>query len=806
MRLVSLHLENYRQFRTLDLEFPEGLIGIVGPNGSGKTTLVEAVAWTLYGNKREIVRAGKDSIKWAGAGRGDRVLSSLVFVLEGEEYTLERTMKDASLWSGKNLLAKGTRAVEDKIVELLGMEYPEFSASVYARQKELSMLSRKTPEERRRLVHRLMGITAVEEARDRARRKRRELESRLEGAMDVIYRDGVDQRDTIRKEMEEAKGRMDGVVEAMETEERRLEEIRKRLENAEGVLAELEGRRKEYNRLLREMEGVKGRLEATRREAKALAVQIGELRERGKEMPRLEKLEEEYVRARERNERLESEKEKWQKAEALGKEMDRLRAELDGMEGRMEGLKAEAARREEVEGQLADVEEKKKAVEGEIERLSVLKGEIEGRISGLRNTLGEKEEHLNQIAGLGEEGVCPTCERPLGGHYRELLAKYGREMEDIRSRMEEAEEERRDVEERMEGEKRHLAALDKKRRKLEGELKRLEGAAAELRELERRRKEIKERLETLASERDGLGEVAHDPEEHGRVKALLAELEESHRSYIMLSESLSRLPELERREGTLGEEIGRLSGRLEALEEKMSALAFSEEEYEEARRDVEALRREERGVMERLSALREDRASLSASLRSLESRLEELGEAERKIRGFREEIRYLEALAGSRSSDRAVFNDFLRFLTDRMRPLLREHASAFFNVITDDRYGGLELDEDYSVRIYDAGPEPLPVSRFSGGEEDVANLSLRLAISRVLWERSGERIQFVILDEIFGSQDERRRENIIRVLDSLSNTFRQVFIITHIEGIKERVEHIIRVEEMEDGSSRAFLE
>src|SRR5215216_6876427 len=36
MHLRSLSLRNYRVYRSVDLEFPDGLIGIYGANGSGK--------------------------------------------------------------------------------------------------------------------------------------------------------------------------------------------------------------------------------------------------------------------------------------------------------------------------------------------------------------------------------------------------------------------------------------------------------------------------------------------------------------------------------------------------------------------------------------------------------------------------------------------------------------------------------------------------------------------------------------------------------------------------------------------------
>ncbi len=66
----------------------------------------------------------------------------------------------------------------------------------------------------------------------------------------------------------------------------------------------------------------------------------------------------------------------------------------------------------------------------------------------------------------------------------------------------------------------------------------------------------------------------------------------------------------------------------------------------------------------------------------------------------------------------------------------------------------MELDEDYMVTLLDGG-EAKPV--ISGGEEDIANLALRLAISQMIADRAGQPLSLLVLDEIFGSLDEERR-------------------------------------------------
>jgi exonuclease SbcC len=85
------------------------------------------------------------------------------------------------------------------------------------------------------------------------------------------------------------------------------------------------------------------------------------------------------------------------------------------------------------------------------------------------------------------------------------------------------------------------------------------------------------------------------------------------------------------------------------------------------------------------------------------------------------------------------------------------------------------------------------VDRFSGGEKDLANLCLRLAISLALTESAGLSRSFIILDEVFGSQDSERKDLIVKALANLKNRFPQILLITHVEELRDRVEELIEV-------------
>jgi exonuclease SbcC len=139
--------------------------------------------------------------------------------------------------------------------------------------------------------------------------------------------------------------------------------------------------------------------------------------------------------------------------------------------------------------------------------------------------------------------------------------------------------------------------------------------------------------------------------------------------------------------------------------------------------------------------------------------------------------------------DRAL-GDLVTELNEALRPDLSELASRFIRDLTGGRYTDLELDEDYRATVIEDG-EPKRV--ISGGEEDVANLALWLAISQMIAERAGQPLSLLILDEIFGSLDDERRASVMELLQSLRDRFPQVILITHIESVRDGFDRIVRL-------------
>ena len=137
-----------------------------------------------------------------------------------------------------------------------------------------------------------------------------------------------------------------------------------------------------------------------------------------------------------------------------------------------------------------------------------------------------------------------------------------------------------------------------------------------------------------------------------------------------------------------------------------------------------------------------------------------------------------------------AYSDLRTDLNFALRPEVSEIASNFLTELTDARYTELELDDKYRLIVLEEGV-PKPV--ISGGEEDIANLVLRLAISQMIADRAGQAFSLLVLDEVFGSLDDVRRQNVLALLRGLNDRFEQVIVITHIEGVRDGLDRVIQV-------------
>ena len=340
------------------------------------------------------------------------------------------------------------------------------------------------------------------------------------------------------------------------------------------------------------------------------------------------------------------------------------------------------------------------------------------------------------------------------------------------------------------------AALEKEVPKLRARAEEAARAEAGRRAAQEQLIKAEQQAALFAEQLADISDDGYDPEAHAAVKAALKQRQEATRRLAVVRDQAASAELLEKQVKAQRKEVQQASKAATklrqsadkvapepGLQEKMSAERDRlEEKLEEAREALEEANRKASAESEAVAAAR--------------SRLKDAKELAKTVDEERREFELRAAVAGALEAYREE-------ASRRARPMLETEASKLLRQITEATYPRIRLTEDYFLEIAE-GRDFFLSKRFSGGEQDLAALCLRLALARTLAHQRGTEHSFIILDEVFGSQDVGRRKMLMEQLIELSRgEFEQIFVISHTEDIIEQCSLHISVSR-ENGVSRAF--
>ncbi|MBU6229063.1 MAG: SMC family ATPase [Cyanobacteria bacterium REEB459] len=93
-----------------------------------------------------------------------------------------------------------------------------------------------------------------------------------------------------------------------------------------------------------------------------------------------------------------------------------------------------------------------------------------------------------------------------------------------------------------------------------------------------------------------------------------------------------------------------------------------------------------------------------------------------------------------------------------------------------------------------------PYETYSGGEAFRVNFALRLALARLLAQRSGIALQLLIIDEGFGTQDQAGCDRLIAAINAIAGDFACILTVTHIPHFREAFQARIDISKTATGS------
>ncbi len=792
MRLNSLRLCNFRQHADSYIEFDTGLIGIIGPNRSGKTTILEAIAWALYG--QDAARGKKETIRWHGAGAGARVRVELEFELGGHRYRVDRGLTSAELYldGASAPIANSLTGVSEMLRRRMGMTREEFFNTYFTAQKELDVMAAMAPGERAQFLSRVLGYERLRDAqrliRDRGRLVGAEATGLRSGLADAVtieyaYTDSAARLAQATQRTELSNGRRDRALEMMRDIAPRWLAAQREREQLQEALSELRVAESEAAAYARDVERTRRELAdvvTADEEMQTLADELKPLAALSEELQTLDRLARDEGR---RNALLDTER-------ALEDEVRRLRE-------RRARIESAPTLEEEVTLELEQMRAMLELVEGELEAKRTEwvrdRQEADTKRTALREQYAEVKEQRERLIAAGEDGMCPICERALHDHYRSVLDHFDEQMASLvadgkyfTSRIEQLEEmpsEVRELDERRRATFDEVGKLERRLAKVQLAVQELTSVSRDLHAREQRFAQVRADRETIPG--------GYDAVRHAAARRELERLGPLNGRATRLAALMERRPVLESERDRAAAGLANAQQRVTLLSARRDVLAFSEQGYLEFRSQHDKASAELRTAeLDAVAAEGEATGALAAVTRAEQARQDFL-----RVRG------QLESLDRERRMHDEADRAYTDMRTDKnveLRPEIGEVASAFLRDLSDGRYNELELDDSYNLTVYQGG-DPKPV--ISGGEEDIANLCLRLAISQMIAERAGQSFSLLILDEVFGSLDESRRQNVVELLRGLHDRFEQVIIITHIEQVREGLDRVISVRYDEEARS-----
>jgi exonuclease SbcC len=806
MILDRLVLSNFKRFRHAEIKFQDGITGILGNNGTGKSSLVQAIFFALYGVQATGIAA--DYIVSSFAGPKEKCEVRLDFRIGGDEYAVVRTFKkgktvshDASFYKNKKLMATGVSPVETEVKRTLGMGPVDFKNTIYAGQKDLLTLLENTPGKRKDWFLRALGIDYLKTGSDTVLKEQIDAKNGelagLEGGLAAMAgRQSAEELANLRASVT----KFHAMIAEHEKARDLLKKKRGELDAQQKLLAE---KKLAYSRLLQQQQNLVQERDADSQTAKNLESQLALIADEEAEYHRLEKTAGSYEALRLRLDGLREKKSGFLRLSAeLGfadREIADLTARIDRQRAQIKALDIDVQNKAGFiarvraglgAGEIAE-DHLETAVSYRLAEINKLAGTLAARLAQYRNEREKIAADQRTIREAGKDGICPLCRQKLGEHFGSIEAEFNTRLQDLENRA-----------------VADLARQEKLQNEKAG-IESLKPVLASLRTLDAKLRQKPVYEEELA----GLEETWTQKElaQIGIYEAL-AKLGYDDHEFKACEQETAAAQKVQIRFIELGKKIGQgsmvkqhLAGVTAKIAQRTAGLAKLADEINAAAFDPAEAVKLDAVVTATEAALRNEEVALAGAakdLRFTEEKIAAYNKAQDEIAALRKQAGELRDEIELLKLTRSLIAEYVVYLMQVVRSRLEGEVSRIISEITGGRYEQVLLDEDFNLLVRDVD-EDYPVDRFSGGEQDDIAVALRIALSRYLAElHQVHESTFLIFDEIFGSQDEERRSNLLTALRTQESRFPQILLISHIAEMQGEFESTLVIEPGPDNASR----
>jgi len=728
---------------------------------------------------------------------------------------------------------------QQKIIDVLHMDYDTFRNSAYLRQGRTDEFTIKKATERKQVLADILGLSFYDELEERAKElaKEREAEkTQLKSAINDIS-DELAQKPVYQAELEQTQSELSHIEEVVKKQGSKLESLRqekKTLENKKLQIIQLEEHIGKTERDLERWDEQIKQHRSRLKEYEDLMSQHTTIEEGYARLINVRKLCDELDQNIRLVASLNERKHQFemtivQAGESLVKDHAVAKNRINELEIKSQKLTQLKNELKQTQVQLRLLSEEEETIRGRRQSSQQLRAwlhYLESNIAQIEREIGEIEEKLKLLLTQGD-AKCPLCETNLGYEGLKLIeTKYEAdrhsksdslksnqtELADKKLELESLENELSQLETRL---NRNRATAQSRASILSRQIAEAEEAGNQLNEARRTLVEIEEHLarkDFAINEQQALVELEmeltkldYDSQQHEQVRYSLADLEqyeapkrmleEADRLYYQEREALSyadkasqelrqslEVDSQERQDLTVGINLlPQLANDLARAEAEHQALAIKQKQAEEVRWAV-------KGKLERCSEVEEKK----------KGKEELMGQASKQENIYRELV---EAF-GKKGVQALIIEMALPEIEVETNKLLARMTDNRMHVKIETQRETKKGDllETLDINVSDElGTRNYEM--FSGGEAFRINFAIRIALSKLLARRAGAPLPTLVIDEGFGTQDSGGMEKIKEAINSIQDDFDKILVITHVEELRDAFPTRIDVTKTAEGST-----
>ncbi|MDO8537435.1 MAG: SMC family ATPase [archaeon] len=175
--IKSVSLQNWKTHRETKMEFGKGTNVLIGIVGAGKSSVMDAICYGLFGTFPGLnaKRLSTDEVIMNTPNEMDYSKVEVEFFYKENEYKVERMLyrgkkvNEAKLYKNNEFfIGPKPSDVNEKIEELLELNFDLFSRAVYSEQNQIDYFLKLTPAQRKQKFDELLDLEKYETARSNA--------------------------------------------------------------------------------------------------------------------------------------------------------------------------------------------------------------------------------------------------------------------------------------------------------------------------------------------------------------------------------------------------------------------------------------------------------------------------------------------------------------------------------------------------------------------------------------------------------------------------------------------------------------